>query len=159
MGRILEVARTNTMSAEEVRSGKYKTSEAIVKGSILSFDGNGELVVGSATPATLLSAKIAGVALEPAGSKPGWDAANSPTVITGRKQEVSYAVPNPLTEFQARGSADPAQANVGVDYELAVSAGEWYVNFSGTTSLMVRVTRVDVPNKIVFFKFLPAAVE
>jgi hypothetical protein len=159
MGRILEVARTNTMSAEEVRSEKYKTGEAIVKGTVLSLDANGELIVGSATPATLLAAKIVGIALEPAASKPGYDAANSPTVVTGRAQEVSYAVPNPLTEFSARGSVTPAQTNVGVDYELAVSSGEWYVNFSGTTSTMVRVTRVDIPNAIVYFKFLPAAVE
>jgi hypothetical protein len=159
MGRIIEVARSANMGSEEVLNTKYKTGEAIVKGTVLSFDANGELVVGSSTPATLLTAKICGVALEAAASKPGWDAANSPTQVTGRKQEVAYAVPNPNTVFQARGSADPAQTNVGVQYELAVSAGEWYVNFSGTTSLMVTVVDVDIPNKIVFFKFLPAAVE
>ena len=143
----------------DIRSGKYKTGETIVNGSLLGIDANGELILFTGTTAV----DVAGVALEAAASKPGWDAANSPTVVTGRVQEVSYAVANEDTVFAIRqedGSnvlVDPVQADIGDTYGVILRGTEWRLDRSETTTKIFIIVDVDLVNKVTFVKFIAAA--
>jgi hypothetical protein len=160
MGRIVYPAQHIGLTPD-VASLKYKTGEAILAGSLLVFDGSGELTVCGADPAI-----IDAVSLEPAGSKPGWDAANSSqvVVVTGRVQEVSVARANRTTVFSSRledGSGNiltPAQTNVDEEYGITKdAAGEWYVNTAKTAAdARVRIIDFDATHKVVFWKFLEA---
>lgn len=146
--------------ASDVLSGAYKTSEAIVTGSVLLIDSNGELTVAGVDPAV-----IDGISLEPAASKPGWDAANSPTVITGRVQEVSYSIANRVTTYSGRledGSGNLvtiAQTHKDEEYGVTKDSGDntWYVNTAKTgADARVRIIDVDVDRQLILFKFLEA---
>ena len=154
MGRIIEVARSGNRGSEEVVSTKYKTGESIVKGSLVVKDANGELTLCGADPAA-----VYGVALEAAGSKPGYDAANSPLVVTGRVQEISVAKANANTVFSMRGSSDPAVSNEGKSYGVTNSSGEWILDLTDTTNTIFAVLEVDVTNKIFYGKFIPAKIQ
>lgn len=144
----------------DIQSGKYKTSEAIINGTLLALDANGELLVhGGGTDVDCV-----GVALEAAGSKPGWDAGNSPTVVTGRVQEVSYAVANEDTVFAIRqddGSGNlvaAAQTHVGETYGvLKTAGGEWRIDRSETTTKIFRIVDVDITNNVTYVKFVASA--
>jgi hypothetical protein len=141
----------------EVLSGKYKTGELIVVGTILQLDANGELIVGVADPVD-----IVGVALQAAASGPGWDAGNSPTVVTGRVQEISYTVANESTVFVSRADntgvlTDPLQTNIGEGYGLMNVAGEWRIDLTDTTAKRITVVDVELTAKLWYWKFTPAA--
>lgn len=149
----------------KVQSGKvepvqwmaYATGQVFLTGAILTFNA-GEVVEGGANPT-----EIVGVALQPAGSGPGFDAGNSPTVITGRSQKVSVSRPNDSVIYAAtltNASAVtvvPAQADVGVQYGLTAYAGVWTVD-KGNANDRVEVVGFDttVYGGVVFFKFLNA---
>lgn len=160
MGRIVQPADFVGLTPDVV-SGKYKTSEAILTGSLLVIDSNGEFTVCGVDPAV-----IDAVALEPAASKPGWDMANSSQIIavTGRVQEVSAARANRTTVFSSRiedGSGNivtPAQTNIDEEYGITKDAnGEWYVNTAKTgADARVRIRDFDATEKVVFWKFLEA---
>jgi hypothetical protein len=143
----------------DVLSGKYKTGEAIVQGSLLAIDSNGELIVHTGTTAV----DVAGVALEKAASKPGWDAGNSPTVVTGRVQEVSYAQSDQDTVYSIRqedGSGNlvaPAQTHISEEYGVLNVSGEWRLDRSETTTKIFRIVDVDVTEGLTFVKFIAAA--
>lgn len=133
----------------------YKTGEAIVIGSVLVYS-SGELAVAGADPT-----EIVGVALQAAGTSPGYDAANSPTVITGRSQKISVVRPDNVTVFQATltnnssATATPAQADVGVQYGLTAYNGIVTVDKNKTgASARVEVVGFDEDQDVVFFKFL-----
>jgi hypothetical protein len=100
MGRVFQPARVPGagVAAPDIVSVAYTTGQTFLKGALLVFTAAGEVSECGADPAL-----IAGVALEKAGSKPGYDAANSPTVVTGRVQEVSMARANRNTVFSCRG--------------------------------------------------------
>jgi hypothetical protein len=142
-----------------IQSGKYKTGEAIVNGSMLGLDANGELILHTGTTAV----DVAGVALEGAATKPGWDAGNSPTVVTGRVQEVSYAIADADTVFAIRqedGSGnlvDPVQADIGDSYGVLNVSGEWRLDRSETTTKIFIIVDVDLTNKVTFVKFVATA--
>ena len=147
--------------APEILSYVYKTSEAILRGSLVVLDGDGLLTVCGADPAAVL-----GVALEAAESRPGYDMANSPTVVTGRKQEVSVAVANRLTIFSMRGvnggtdPVTPTQTMVGEIYgALADANGVWTLDLAETTADVFQIVDVDIDNKIFFCKFLEAVIQ
>jgi hypothetical protein len=141
-------------------SGKYKTGEAIINGSLLAIDANGELILHLGGT----NVDCAGVALEAAGSKLGYDAANSPTVVTGRVQEVSYAVADLNTVFAIRqedGSGNlvaAAQTHIGEAYGVIKTAGgEWRIDRSEATTLVFMIVDVDIPNNVTFVQFLASA--
>jgi hypothetical protein len=107
---------------------------------------------------------ILGVALAPAFSAPGYDAANSPTVVTGRSGYVSVALADGNTIFSGRGvngGTDPVTpvvaTHIGVQYGLAVDgAGVWYIDIANVTNLAVVITGVDIDQKIFYFRFIAA---
>lgn len=150
MARPMEFARRlSGANVPAVQSTKYKTSEAIVKGSLLVLDANGELTVhGGGT-----GALVAGLALEAAGSRAGFNMANSPTLFTGRKQEISYVIPTADTLFWSdmfdssagTTAVTAAQTHINERYGIAVdAAGAWFLDTSEVTTLVLEIVDIDV---------------
>ena len=148
-----------------VRSQKYKTSEAIVIGTILQSDTNGELIVSAADPASALK----GVALEGAGTKLnfGEPFVGQTVFATGRVQEVSYAIADSRTLFSCRqedGSGNvvaPLQTHIGEKYGVAKDADlQWFIDRAETTAIVVEI--VDIVESLgthlgfCVVKFVPA---
>lgn len=160
MGRIVEFGRKGSTGVPNVRSLPYKTGEAIVRGSLVFKDANGELNLCGADPAL-----IAGVALEAAASRPGYSAANNPAVVTGAKQEISIVIPDDETEFTARGvngGTDPViplTTHLGETYGVANVSGEWVIDFADTTNTRVVITDIDTGLRMFWFKFLTANIQ
>lgn len=132
----------------------------IALGSVLVWS-SGSVALAGADPT-----EIVGIALQAYGTNPGFDAANSPTVVTGRNTTISVVRPNQQTIFAANLTTSsstivtPAQANVGVQYGITAYTGIWTVD-SGKTGGTARVEVVgfatDVYGGVVFFKFLDAS--
>lgn len=163
MGRIFQPARVPGAgtAAPSVISGAYTTGQTFKKGAVLVTTAAGTVSEAGADPAN----DIAGVALEPAGSKPGYDPANASQVlqVTGRVQEVSYARADSQTWWSGRainGGTDPvtpAQTHLHEQYGIAkTAAGEWVIDIAETTTKVVEIVDIDIDNKIFFFKFLAA---
>lgn len=142
-----------------VRNGQYADAATFVKGDLLIYS-SGELTEAGADPTG-----IVGVALQDVATNPGFQAANNPTVSTGRQQTVSYAVANTVTTFAAKltnNSATyiaPAVADIGVSYGVTVQNGIWTVDKSKTGGdARVVVRSIDITNKLVFVQFLDTAI-
>ena len=148
--------------APESVSVAYTTGQTFKKGALLAYVAAGTVSECGADP-TL----VAGVALENAGSKPGYDAANSPTVFTGRVQEVTMARANRQTIFTARfvtaaggDPTTPTQTLINEQYGVAKdSNGQWYVDGDETTAKVVEIVDFDADLKIVYVKFLEAVLD
>jgi len=162
MGRIFEPARTPTSSAPETQGMQFTTGQTFIKGAILVFNGaTGEVIEGtSPNPAA-----IVGVALDAPNSGPGFQVSFDSAVNarTGTVQQVRVAKANRVTIFSGRmvnGGTDPvtpAQTDIGVAYELLkTGAGEWVVNQAAVVNTKVRIVAIDVPGKVVLFRFLEA---
>lgn len=146
------VARTTSGNVPRVTSRPYKTGELIISGSPVVLDANGELILCAADPA-----EVTGIALNKAGSTPGWDAANSPTVVTGRKQELSCADANGDTIYGGESAAGtvPTKAHVDGQYGIAKDAnGVWGVDLTDTTNKVVEIVDIDIDRKLFFFKIM-----
>lgn len=159
MGRKFIPARVNA-GIPSVLSGVYTTGQTFKEGALLIYVAAGTLSESGADP----SAEIAGVALENAGSKPGYDAANSPTVVTGRVQEVSFAKADRTTVFSGRAigaSVDPAvplQTHINEQYGVAKVGNDWVIDLDETSAKVVEIVDIDIDNKIFFFKFMEAVI-
>lgn len=164
MGRIFQPARVpgSGTAAPSIISGAYTTGQTFKKGAVLITVAAGTLSEAGADPAN----DIAGVALEGAGTKPGYDPANASQVlqVTGRLQEVSYARADSHTVFSGRainGGTDPVtplQTHLHEQYGLAkTAAGEWVIDIAEVTVKTVEIVDIDIDSKIFFFKFLAAA--
>ncbi len=151
MGRLFQPARFPNGEAPQVQSMAYTTGQTFKTGAVLIFTAAGEVSEGGADPTP-----IVGVSLEAAGSKPGWDAANSPTVFTGRVQEVSVAKADRSTIWSGRGTSDPALTNIDEQYGIVKVGNDWIVDITDTTNLRIEIVDVDLDNKIFFFKWLEA---
>jgi len=163
MGRTITVARTPGTTIPMITSGKYATGQTFKAGAVLALS-SGELI--SAT-SPITGATIVGIALEAAGSRPGYDMANASvtSVYTNREQEISYVRADPTIIFSGQlvnNSATPvapAQTDIGVNYGLKDYSGEWYVDKNQTTTnACVTIVDIDTQLNIVFFKILPARV-
>ncbi len=148
-------ARVGSGLVPQVTYGLYKTGEAIVIGSVLIYD-TGEAALSGADPALIL-----GVALQAAGTAPGYDAANSPVPITGREQKIAYARANDTTIFQAKitnGSSTrvtPVAADVGSNFGITAYSGVWTVDRAKTAGdARVIVTAIDLERNMVFFRWI-----
>lgn len=136
-----------------------KAAEAWNPGAALVVDANGELTECADDPAS-----IKGFALKSPATGPGFDAANSPTVITGREDTCEF-VPAKDHIFIGRGvnggtdPVTPTATMVGEQYELAGNGDDWYINIAGTASPCVQITRVDIDNKLFFFRVLDANIQ
>jgi uncharacterized glyoxalase superfamily protein PhnB len=160
--RAIQFARRGGTGVPLIQSQKYKTGEAIIKGSLLAEDANGELILhlGGTNKA------VVGIALEAADSRPGFDAANSPTVVTGRKQELSYVVADLETVFSAQLTGDggatittAAQTHVGEEYGVVKDAdGIWYIDTTETVTKIFDIVDFDADLNVVFVKFRTDAI-
>lgn len=165
MARPVEFARRlSGANVPAVQSTKYKTSEAIVKGSLLLFDANGELTVFGGSTGVI----ICGVALEAAGSRAGYGMPSNPTVFTGRKQEISYVVPTTDTLFwvdmftssAGTTAVTAAQTHINERYGAAVDAsGNWFLDTSEVTSMVWEIIDIDVDLNRALCKIIPADVQ
>jgi hypothetical protein len=159
MGRIFEPARFNA-GAPPVVGVLYNTGQTFLKGALLVLSGTAYSECG-ANPAT-----IAYVALQAAGSNPGYAAANNPSVVTGQVQGVSAVTADSIVIWSGRmvnGATDPVtptQADIGAQYGvLKTGAGEWVVNQADTTNKRVTIVDFDVTNAqnpMVLFRFMAA---
>lgn len=137
------------------RTLRYADGQTFKVGAVLVWS-SGSVAEGGSDPT-----EIVGIALQPAATNPGYDAANSPSTITGRNQTVTVCIPNQTTIFAANltnGSSTlvvPAQADVGVQYGITAYSGIWTVD-KGNTADRVEVVGFDtgVYGGIVLFKFL-----
>lgn len=117
-----------------------------------------------ATPTT----NILGIALQPVDTNLGFQAANSPLQVTGRKSTTSILMANGGRTIY-RGSlvnasptiVVPTVANVGVAYGLSKQGGVWCVDTSltGASSAVVVIAfNTTTPDGgFVFFQFKSAA--
>lgn len=160
MGRLIQPARSGTGTVSTVQSVTNAASQSYIKGAPLYLVSG--LATEMATPSTSAS-KIFGFALEDYQSRPGYNAANSPTVVTGRNNEVSLARATRVTVFSAQlvnNSAvaiAPVAADMGVDYGLksysVSSNNEWYVDKNiVTTAAPCEIVDIDTDQNIVYFK-------
>ena len=167
--RGFEPARRTGTTVPRVISGLYKTSEAIIKGSLVLTDSNGEYVLfGGGTDAV-----VKGVALEGAGTKKGYGEpfASQTVVATGREQAVSVSIADREQEFSCRqedGSGNivaPLQTHIGEEYGVAKDAdGVWFVDRSETTTKIVRITDIvesggGTSLGFILVKFLEAVIQ
>lgn len=163
MGRLIKAARFTPGAVPETQSHQYANAQTFIVGAALALTAG--QVVAATSPIT--GATLFGFAEESVATKPGWDAANSPTVITGRVQEVSIARANAQTTFSGQlvnNSAvaiAPTQADVGVNYGLkdytVNGKQEWYVDKNQTAgNACVTIVDIDTDQNIVFFKVMPA---
>jgi hypothetical protein len=139
-------------------------SANLVRGAVLAIT-SGEVDAAGVNPAT-----IYGVALQDAGTGPGFKNANNPSVSTGRQRRISVARATPQTVFAGKmtnGSAAyvaPTQADIGASYGItAYGSGAttiWTVDKAKTASdARVRVVGFEnMPNgeNYVLFQFLAA---
>lgn len=160
-GPFITPARMSPGAVPATQSIEYATGQTFLKGAVLALTSG--QVVAATSPIT--GATIFGVALEGAGTKRGYDAANSPTIVTGRVQEVSAVRADAISVFSAEvvnGSATriaPTQAMIGVDYGLNVYSGVWVVDTNQTTTnACVRIVDIDIAKGLVFFTFLAARI-
>lgn len=159
MGRRIQPARMIGTGVPSVLSGGYTTGQTFKRGALIVFAATGLLSECGADPAL-----VSGVALEDAGSKPGWDAANSPAQITGRVQEVSYAVADRHTVFSMRGinggtdPLTPTQTMIDEQYGVAKVGNDWVLDQAEVAAPVFEVVDIDIDNKIFFCKFLESKI-
>jgi hypothetical protein len=142
---------------ESIQNAQYATGQTFLNGEFLIYTA-GELTVSGANPA---AGTIAGIALQKAGSNPGYDAANSPATFTGRKQSVSFAIPNDNVIFAGELTNNsstviaPVLADIGASYGITAYAGIWTVDKNKTAAnARVTIIGIDTVLNIVFFKVL-----
>lgn len=160
MGRRIQPARMIGTGVPSVQSVKYTTGQTFKKGALLVWQAAGEVSEAGADPAL-----VAGVSLEDAGSKPGWDAANSPTQVTGRVQEVSIAMADRHTIYSMRGvnggtdPVTPAQTDIDTVFGVAKVGNDWVLDTAEITATIFEVVDIDIDNKIFFCKFMESRIQ
>jgi hypothetical protein len=159
MGRRIQPARGPGTGVPTVQSVEYTTGQTFKRGALVVFTAAGQVSECAATPT-----EVSGVALENAGSKPGYDAANSPSPVTGRVQEVSIALADRLTVYSMRGvngatdPSTPAQTNLNETYQVLKTGNDWVLDLATTANAVFEVVDIDIPNKIFFCKFVEARI-
>lgn len=160
-GRLIIPARIPNGEVPQLQSMQYANGQAFIQGAALSLTAG--QVVEAANP--VVTPVLVGFAAEAVATKLGWAAANNPTVITGRVQEVTVVKADRSTIFTSRlvnntavGVA-VAQADVGAAYNLKFytvnTLNEWVVDKTVTTAA-TKVVDIDTDLNIVFFKCLEA---
>lgn len=149
----------NFKTVPQVQRIAYATGQVFKKGALVVDDVNGQIVECGADPASIL-----GVALEAAGSGPGYEMANASTIafVTGRLQEVSIAIADRDTQFKGRGvngGTDPViplQTHVGEKYGVAKVGDDWVIDFADAVATRIQITDILPETNEFLFKFLEA---
>lgn len=154
----LRVHQNQSGKVEGIQYMLYATGQTFQLGEVLQMNGSSEVIVSVADPA---SGTIVGVALQGADTSPGFQMANSPSVITYRSQKVSVCRPNDSTIFagcMTNGSSARVtvlQTDVGDQLGITAYSNVWTVDRAKTGgSARVVVTGIDTDQNQVFFKFI-----
>ncbi len=131
MARRMEWAYCKGGGGPDMLAKRHADAATFLIGDVVK-NSSGELVEATAAET---GAVIVGVAAQSVNTNPGYDAANSPTVITGRDQTVSVWLATRRNVFKATlvnnsdTSVAAVQANVGVSYGFRIiSAGIWAID-------------------------------
>lgn len=160
--RPIRHGRRSAAGVPLVQSLPYANGQTFKQGATLVWGaGTGTVTETGADPQS-----ICAIAAEAADSKPGYGAANSPSVVTGRVQEVSAFILDREEIFAIDGSADgtalytPLVGDLGKLYGLAKDAnGTWYLDTTETTTTSVIVVDIDVDTKAMYVKFKSAVIQ
>lgn len=154
--KFFTVANAGTGGAPITRTYIGDASATFIRGAAVLIDTDGEIIECSADPAVILGFTAAANL-----SAPGYDAANSPTVITGRQNDVVVYLGEPTNVFACRavnGSTDPvtpALTNIGESYGIKKDAnGVWTLDIAEVTSKSFTVVDVDIDQKIFYVKMV-----
>ena len=159
MGRRFNIARL-PVGTPNIISIVYTVGQVFQKGALVVDTAAGTVSECAANPA-----RVYGVAMETCNTKPGGlGIANNPSIITGGQyKEVSVALADRVTVFSCRGvngGTDPVvplQTHIGESYGvLKTGGGDWVMDLSNTTNLVVEIVDIDVDYNIFFVKFLQA---
>lgn len=159
MGRFIKPARIPAGGLEDIQAMSYDVAQTFKIGALLIVNANGEVIECSADPTA-----VTGVSLAAANSGPGYDASNSPSVITGRERVVSVAKANRQTVFSMRGvngATDPSTpllTNIGEQYGVLKTGDDWVLDLAEVTVKVFEVTDIDVDNLVFFGKFLQSVI-
>lgn len=159
MPRQITVARVPFgASSPDIRSIGYANGQTFLVGSPLVH------TLGIVSECAANPVSICGFAAEGAGTKAGFLAANSPTVVTGRVQEVSmYTVFNSqqFSAWLVNGSAvlvAPTVADIGtaigLSKQVIQGVATWVADKAATAA--IQIVDVDTDLSIVYFKVRPA---
>lgn len=158
MGRRFNIARLPT-GTPNIISVRVTAAQTFKKGALVVDTAAGTVSECGADPA-----RIYGVALEDAFSKPGGTGiANSPSIITGgTNNECSVAVADRMTVFSGRavnGGTDPViplQTHIGETYGVVKVGNDWVIDMAEVTTMSVTIVDIDVDNNLFLFKFREA---
>lgn len=145
-------------STYTVQNYTVKAAENFKAGAVLIFD-TGTVAEAGTNPG---AGTILGVSLADAGSNPGFNMANQPSVVTGRVDTVPVALAKNNTVFLAElvnNSAvriTPVAADVGAEYGITEQTDRsWTVDKAKTgANARVTIVKIDIENKKVWCKFL-----
>lgn len=158
MARIMEPAYRKGGGSIQTLEKAYATGQTFLRGDVLKYS-SGELVIATVSET---GAVIAGVALQGVATNPLYDAANSPTVFTNRRQTVVVALATRGNVFKAslvNNSDTPVaatNANIGVSYGFRkIAAGNWAIdkNITATNDGATIVAYDLIDPTIVYFTF------
>lgn len=134
------------------------------KGAPVTLQSTG-LLSESATDPDAANGGVTGVALEGAFRRPGNLMGMGITQITGSNDKISVAMANSKNIFVSHGvtggttMATPTQTMVDTQFGLlksGLATGYWDVDIDETTELVVEIVKVDIDNKLFYWKFLDA---
>jgi hypothetical protein len=164
--RHFKPARRQGTVIPAIRHMLYKTGEAIIVGSLTVTDANGEQTLCGADPAT-----VRGVAMQKAGSNPGYEVANDSLVVarTGVVQGISVALADTDQEFSgamynAGAVVAPLQTHINTQYGVVkLASGVWVIDETDTVNVVVEITDIVEAQGgdpgFHLFKFLDSVIE
>ena len=154
--KFFTVANAGTGGAPVTRAYVADAAATFIRGAAVLIDTDGEIIECSADPTVILGFTAAANL-----SAPGYDAANSPTVITGRQNEVVVYLGESTNIFACRGvnggtdPVTPATTNIGESYGILKDAnGVWTLDLAETTVKSMTVVEIDVDQKIFYVKMV-----
>lgn len=154
MARGFNLGRTPS-GTPNTQSIAVTAAQTFKKGALVIDTAAGTISECGADPAAVL-----GVAQQDAFSGLGYDMANSPTVVTGRSNEIVVAIADRSQIFTCRGKnggtdpVTPLQTNIGEQYGVVKVSDDWVLDISETVAVVCEVVDIDVDQKIFFVKFL-----
>lgn len=157
MARGFNVARRTGTTIPRVQRLAYETGQVFKTGALVVLNANGNVIECAADPTS-----VTGVALQAAGTGPGFDVsdASQTVVTTGRTAEVSVAIADDEQEFSARGingGTDPVlplQTHIGEQYGVAKVGNDWVIDLAEVTVKVVQITDINADNNMFLCKIL-----
>lgn len=155
--RIISPAYAKGTDVPAIEKQTVLSGQTFKRGALLILDATTGFVKECAATPTA----VYGVALADASSAPGYNAANSPLVITGQANIVSVGVADMNTTWSMRGAngatdpTTPVAGDIGDQYGAIKDAnGVWTLDLSNTTQKVFTIVGIDIDLKIYFCRFI-----